>query len=122
MKLIGNLIWFIPYGLFFTLLHILLGIVCCLSVIFIPFGIQHFKLARYAFAPFGKAAFINFVYKPKMNTAWLVFWLFSGWVIPVLVHIAVGTVLCFTIVGIPFAKKCFKLATLTLVPFGAEII
>jgi uncharacterized membrane protein YccF (DUF307 family) len=119
MKRIGNLIWLIPYGIIFTGLHLLLGILCCLSIIFIPFGLQHFKLIKYTRKPFGRVAYTDFDERPIMNIFWLIF---GGWFIPVLVHVLVGTALCITIIGIPFAKKCFRLASLTFIPFGSVIV
>ena len=44
-----------------------------------------------------------------------------GWICAVL-WIAVGLVWCITIVGIPVGSQCFKLASLSLVPFGKEIV
>ena len=119
MKKIANLIWCVPYGLIFTGMHMLVGLLLCLTIIFIPFGKQHFKLAKYACAPFTRFAYTDFDEKPKMNILWVVL---GGWFIPVLIHFIVGIVLCLTIVGIPFAKKCFRLASLTFIPFGSVVV
>ena len=118
MKLIGNLIWFFGYGLWFALLHFVLGLALCLSIIFIPFGVMHFKIMKYAVSPFGHDVYSDFDYRPMMNLLWIVF---GGYLLPA-VHIVVGIVLCITIVGIPFGKKCFKLAKLEFNPFGAFIV
>ena len=50
---LGNVIWFIVAGFWLAIGHILSGIACCLTVIGIPFGIQHFKLAGISLAPIG---------------------------------------------------------------------
>jgi uncharacterized membrane protein YccF (DUF307 family) len=50
-----NVLWFLFAGWYIALGHLVLGAVQCLSIIGIPFGIQHFKLAVIAFAPVGKA-------------------------------------------------------------------
>lgn len=52
---IGNVIWFLFGGIWLGLGHLILGALCCLTVIGIPFGLQHFKFAGLAFAPIGKA-------------------------------------------------------------------
>lgn len=52
--LLGNLIWFICIGWWVALLHVGAGVLCCISLIGIPFGIQHFKLAGLALYPIGK--------------------------------------------------------------------
>lgn len=118
MKLIGNLIWFLIYGLWMSVIHFVLGIALCATVIFIPFGLQHIKIARYAIWPFGRSMETDFDKHPIMNLLWI---LFGGWLLA-FIHIAVGVVLCVTLIGIPFAKKCFRLAGLSFIPFGAMIV
>ena len=49
-----NVIWFVLAGWWIALHHIVIGAAQCLTVIGIPFGWQHFKLALIAFAPVGK--------------------------------------------------------------------
>lgn len=117
MKLIGNLIWFLIYGIWMAVIHFALGIALCATVIFIPFGLQHLKIARYAIWPFGRSVETDFDKYPKLNLLWIIF----GGLLLSIVHIVVGTVLCITIVGIPFGKKCFKLAGLSFIPFGAMV-
>jgi uncharacterized membrane protein YccF (DUF307 family) len=51
---LGNLLWIILAGLWLALAHIVMGISACLTIVGIPFGIIHFKLAQVAFAPLGK--------------------------------------------------------------------
>lgn len=50
---IMNIIWWILGGLAIALTHLALGLVFCITIIGIPFGMQHFKLARLALFPFG---------------------------------------------------------------------
>jgi len=50
----GNIIWFILAGWWLALTHVASGVLCCLTVIGIPFGIQHFKLGGAALFPVGK--------------------------------------------------------------------
>ena len=52
--LFGNILWILLVGLWLSISHVLNGIACCLTIIGIPFGIAHFKLARISFAPLGK--------------------------------------------------------------------
>ncbi len=54
LGLIGNIIWFIFAGLWLALGHVMAAICCFLTIIGIPFGIQHLKLANIALAPIGK--------------------------------------------------------------------
>ena len=51
---LGNVIWFIFAGLWLAIGHIFSAVVCFLTIIGIPFGIQHLKLAGIALAPIGQ--------------------------------------------------------------------
>lgn len=51
---LGNVLWFIFAGVWLAIAHALFGLALCLTIIGIPFGIQHFKLAGIALAPIGK--------------------------------------------------------------------
>ncbi len=49
-----TVIWWFVGGIPIALTHLLFGALFCLTIIGIPFGLQHFKLAGLAFTPFGK--------------------------------------------------------------------
>ena len=51
---IGNIIWFVLAGWWLALGHVLSAAACFLTIIGIPFGIQHLKLAGISVAPIGK--------------------------------------------------------------------
>lgn len=48
-----NILWFFIGGIWIALTHFIFGIVFCITIIGIPFGLQHFKLAGLALTPFG---------------------------------------------------------------------
>lgn len=50
-----NVIWWLLGGIVIALTHLGWGVVFCLTVVGIPFGLQHFKLMRLALLPFGKS-------------------------------------------------------------------
>ena len=50
-----NIVWLITGGLCIAFTHLIFGILLCITVIGIPFGMQHFKLMSLALWPFGKA-------------------------------------------------------------------
>lgn len=54
LSLIMNILWILVGGIWISLSHLLLGVLFCITLIGIPFGIQHFKLAGLALTPFGK--------------------------------------------------------------------
>jgi uncharacterized membrane protein YccF (DUF307 family) len=49
-----NIIWLLIAGLWIALLHIIFGFLLCITIIGIPWGMQHFKLAGFALSPFGR--------------------------------------------------------------------
>ncbi len=58
LALLFNILW-IPFGLIISLMHLLFGILYFITIIGIPFGVQHFKLLGYAIAPFGREVVRN---------------------------------------------------------------
>ena len=110
MRTIGNILWFIFAGVWLALGYALAGLVMCITIIGIPFGVQAFKLAAFTLWPFGKTV--------VRSSVWLVLF---GWEI-FLAHLAAGLLLCITIIGIPFGIQAFKLSVLSLWPFGRSIV
>ena len=51
---VANVIWFLLPGWILALLHIFFGVLLCITIIGIPFGVAHFKLAGLAVRPYGK--------------------------------------------------------------------
>lgn len=119
MTFLGNVLWFILGGFLSGLSWILAGIIWCISIIGIPYGIQCFKFASLSFAPFGKdIEYGGGVPSLFANIIWIIFF---G--IPMAIENCVlGCLLCLTIVGIPFGFQFFKIAKLSLAPFGAKVV
>ena len=122
MNFIGNLIWIILGGLLISAYYALMGLVFCITIIGIPFGLQLFKMAGFALLPFGR----NVVPGGSdggclyilMNVIWIIF----GGIEIALMHLCLGLCFCITIIDIPFGIQNFKMALLALVPFGKEIV
>ena len=53
MRTIGNILWFLFTGLWMGLGYLLTGLVWCITIIGIPFGLQSFKMMKLSFTPFG---------------------------------------------------------------------
>ncbi|ATD68998.1 MULTISPECIES: YccF domain-containing protein [Gordonia] len=121
MKTILNVIWLLLCGLWMAIGYVVAGIICCILIITIPFGIASFRMANYALWPFGRTV----VRKPTAgagsmigNIIWIIvagLWLALG-------HIATGLALCITIIGIPLGIASFKMVPISLLPLGAEIV
>jgi uncharacterized membrane protein YccF (DUF307 family) len=121
MSLLGNVIWLIFGGLLAGLGYIVGGLLLCLTIVGIPFGVQSIKLGMATFAPFGKEVVerehANSPLRVIFNIVWLVLF---GWEIA-LAHLISALVLAITIIGIPFAKQHIKLIPLALFPFGRDL-
>src|ERR1700753_4066135 len=108
MRLVLNIIWLVLCGLWMALLYALAGVICCVLIITIPFGLAAFRIASYALLPFGRtieagegggaASCIG-------HRLWIVL---AGWWLA-LGHLVTGVALFVTIIGIPLALANFKL-------------
>jgi len=119
MNFIGNIIWLVFGGILGAIAWLVAGLLLCVTIIGIPFGVQCFKIAGFVLWPFGRDIDIgNFGAGGLiMNILWIIF---LGWELAVS-HAVVGVIFCITVIGIPFGLQHFKLAKLGLVPFGARI-
>lgn len=122
VTVLGNILWLALAGLWLGVSYLLAGILNCLTIIGIPFGVQAFKLAGYAFWPFGRVV----VERPNADRAlgclgnglWLIL---GGWWLALMQAVS-GLVLMLTIVGIPFGIVSFRMAGLALWPFGRIVV
>ena len=121
MSLIGNIVWMIFGGFVAGLGYLIGGLLVCITIVGIPFGVQAIKLGIATMSPFGRqinpTPATNHLLQIIFNILWAVFF---GWEIA-LAHFVSGLILFITIVGIPFAKQHFKLIPLALAPFGREL-
>ncbi|GAA1236979.1 YccF domain-containing protein [Prauserella halophila] len=121
MTLLLNVIWLVLAGLWLALGYLIAGIVCCIFIVTIPFGLASFRIARYALWPFGRTITERRdASVPSLlgNVLWV---LLAGWWIA-LCHLATGVLLCLTIIGIPLGVANIKLVPVALVPLGREIV
>lgn len=118
MSLLGNIVWLLCGGLVSAVSWACVGLLYCLSVIGIPVGLQCFKIAGLVLSPFGKdvegggglgSCLLNII------------WFFFGGLELALIHAVIGLILCITVIGIPFGLQFFKIATLSLAPFGKYV-
>ena len=121
MRVLLNIIWLVLCGFWMFLAYVITGIIVCIFIITIPFGIASFRIAGFALWPFGR----TMVNKPDAgapsfiaNVIWFIFaglWLAIG-------HLVTGIFLCITIIGIPLAIANFKLIPISLAPLGKQIV
>lgn len=122
MSIIGNLLWIIlGGGILLFVGYIVGGLVLCVTIIGIPFGIQCFKLSLLALFPFGKEIVNAESSTGCLTTIMNIIWILAGGIWVALTHLVFGLLCAITIIGLPFAKQHAKLAALALMPFGKEI-
>ncbi len=118
MRIFLNILWIIFGGLLSALGWIGTGILYCITIIGIPVGLQCFKLSSISFNPFGK----EIRYEGGAGSFILnVLWFLFGGLEMAIGNFLLGVLLCITIIGIPFGKQFFKIAGLSLRPFGAIV-
>jgi uncharacterized membrane protein YccF (DUF307 family) len=122
MRLIGNIIWLVLAGLWLSILYAIAGVLNCITIICIPFGIQSFKLAGYALWPFGRVVVQRTDRDQALSCLGNVVWFLLAGLWLAIGHVLTGILLCITIIGIPFGVASFKLAGLALVPFGKMVV
>lgn len=121
MRFILNIIWLIFCGFWMAVGYLVAGIICCVLIVTIPFGLASFRIANYALWPFGRtvvdrrdagaASLLG-------NLIWLIFagiWLAIG-------HLIIGALLCVKIIGIPMGVANFKMIPVSLMPLGKKIV
>ncbi len=122
MSTLGNIIWLVFGGLIAALGYLIGGLLLCLTVVGIPFGLQSIKIGVATLAPFGKEVVegqnANSALRVLFNLIWLILF---GWEIAV-AHLISALILTVTVVGIPFAKQHIKLIPLALFPFGRDLM
>lgn len=121
MKLLGNILWFVLGGFLVSLYYFVVGVIFCITIIGIPFGLQLIKLAGFALWPFGHDIQSDTNDGGCLSIIMNVIWILVGGVEIAMLHLTFGAFLCLTIVGIPFGLQHFKMALLALIPFGKKI-
>ncbi|MFC1417217.1 YccF domain-containing protein [Streptacidiphilus cavernicola] len=121
LRFLLNILWLILCGFWMALGYVVAGIVCCILIVTIPFGIASFRIAGYVLWPFGRTT----RERPDAggascvgNAIWLIF---AGWWLA-LGHLVTSIALAVTIIGIPFAWANLKMIPISLMPLGREIV
>jgi len=121
MRTLLNIIWLVLSGFWMFLGYMLAGVVLCILILTIPWGVASFRIGLYALWPFGR----TIVDKPTSgvgsflgNVVWVIL---AGWWLAI-GHIITGIALCITIIGIPLGIASFKLVPISLMPLGKVIV
>jgi len=121
MRLLLNVIWLVFGGFWLALGYVAAGIVCCVLIVTIPFGIASFRIAGYALWPFGRTV----ARKPTAgalsavgNVVWFIvagLWLAIG-------HVLTAVAQAITVVGIPLAAANVKMIPISMTPLGYDVV
>ena len=121
MKTLGNILWLVFGGWAIALEYFLASVAMMVTIIGIPFGLQSIKMGILALWPFGSRVVTVDDTSGCLNLVMNILWIILGGIWIALTHIALGVLLCATIIGIPFGLQHFKFIKLALFPFGKEI-
>ncbi|MCQ2141779.1 MAG: YccF domain-containing protein [Bacteroidales bacterium] len=118
MKFIGNILWLLLGGFLVAAGYLIVGLLFCITIIGIPFGLQLMKFAIFSLWPFGTEVKDSADSSGCLSIGMNVLWLLMGWWEIAAVHVFFGIICCVTVIGIPFGVQHFKMAILSLAPFG----
>ncbi len=118
MNILGNILWLVFGGLLTALWYFIYGLLACITIVGIPFGIALWRMAVLSLAPFGKKVEIS----PDRGGCFMILFdvLWMWWEIAI-AHAILGLLFCITIVGIPFGRMHFRLAKFSLLPFSMKV-
>src|SRR5215470_17584602 len=115
LRFILNVFWLVFGGLLLALGYAIAGLICCVLIVTIPFGIASFRMANYALWPFGREV----VRRPTAgvasalgNVIWLIV---AGWWLA-LGHLVTAIAQFVSIIGIPLGLANLKLIPVSLLP------
>ncbi|WP_322409746.1 YccF domain-containing protein [Microbacterium invictum] len=121
MRTLLNIIWLVLSGFWMFLGYVLAGIVLCILILTIPWGIASFRIGLYALWPFGRTIVDRSDAGAGALLGNIVWVILAGWWLAI-GHIVTGIALCITIIGIPLGWASFKLVPVSLLPLGKEIV
>ena len=120
LRAVANVVWLVLAGWELLVAWWVAGLLVCLTIVGIPFGVQLFKIGLYAAWPFGRRAEV--VDPSPLGTVGNVLWVvLIGWWLA-LAHVAAAVVVALTIVGLPAAWVNLKLVPIAFAPFGRQVV
>ncbi|HHX86465.1 MAG TPA: YccF domain-containing protein [Actinomycetales bacterium] len=123
MRTLLNVIWLVFSGLWLALSYIAVGLIACLLIVTIPFGIAAFRMAGFALWPFGRAVIRTSTPATAVSTGCLnVVWFLIAGLWLAIAHVTTALALAVTIVGIPLALGNLQMIPITCFPFGKTYV
>lgn len=117
MRTLLNLVWFVFANPWLALGYMFAGVVCCLLVVTLPFGIAAFWIAWFALWPFRRTV-VRRRDAGLGNMIWFV--VAGGWLAPG--HLVTGVPRCRAVIGVPLGLANIKLVPVSLTPLGRAAV
>lgn len=121
LRVVLNILWLVFAGLPMAFGYAVAGLICCILIITIPWGIASFRVAAYVLWPFGRTV----VTRPDAglgsalgNVVWIIV---AGWWLAI-GHFFSAIALMLTLVGIPLGIAEFKIIPVAFAPLGKMIV
>jgi uncharacterized membrane protein YccF (DUF307 family) len=121
VRLLANIIWFVFAGFWLFVGYAFAALLCFVFIVTIPFGIAALRIAFFGVWPFGRAVVPQAGKGVGSSLGNVLWFILGGWWLALL-HLITGVLLCLTIIGIPFGLANFKLISVSMRPFGREIV
>ncbi|MHA7276887.1 YccF domain-containing protein [Arthrobacter sp. HLT1-21] len=122
MNALLNVIWLIFGGVWLALGYVLAGVICCLLIVTIPFGIASFRIAAYAIWPFGRSIVDRGGRASTLSTLGNVIWIVVAGIWLAIGHVLTAIPMFLSIIGIPLGIANLKMIPISLTPLGKQII
>ncbi|MCT1774654.1 YccF domain-containing protein [Brachybacterium sp. p3-SID957] len=121
ITLVLNLIWLFTAGIPLFLGYLLAGVIACIFIVTIPFGVASFRIAGFVLWPFGREVVVTGRGNALSGVGNVVWFLVAGlWL--AIGHVLTAVAQAVTIIGIPLAWANIKLIPVTCFPFGKEVV
>ena len=121
LTLVLNIIWLVTAGWSLAVGYAIAGVLACLFIVTIPFGLASFRIAGFVLWPFGREV-VDTGRGGAVGALGNVIWfVIAGWWLA-LAHVATALAQAITIIGLPMAWANLKLIPVTCFPFGKQVV
>lgn len=121
LQFILNIIWLLTAGLALFVAYVLAGVVACIFIVTIPFGLASFRIAGFVLWPFGREV-VTTKSPTGLSTIGNVVWFIVAGLWLAIGHVLTAVAQAVTIIGLPMAWANLKLIPVTCFPFGKRVI
>ncbi len=121
MKILANILWLLFGGLEAAISYFTGSLALAVTIIGIPWAWQTLKIGLLCLWPFGTKITKSDTPPGCLRIPLNILWILTGGILACFTHFVFGLLLCITIIGLPWGKQHFKMAELSLTPFGRDI-